>query len=47
MPKMYKEGSEAVDVHPTKIADMELRGWTQEEKPSADDKPKPKTKTKK
>ena len=44
MPKMYKKGSIAVDVHPSKITDMELRGWTQAEKPTAEDKPKTKPK---
>lgn len=29
---MYKKGSEAIVVHPSKIADAEIRGWSLEEK---------------
>tara|TARA_R110002051_G_scaffold255417_1_gene314527 strand:+ start:1588 stop:1737 length:150 start_codon:yes stop_codon:yes gene_type:complete len=34
MPKMYKKGSEAIVVHPSQIANAEVRGWSLEEKPT-------------
>jgi len=41
MPKMYKKGSEAIVVHPSQIANAEVRGWSLKEKPTTKDtKPK-------
>ena len=34
MPIMYKKGSEAIVVHPSQIANAEVRGWSLEEKPT-------------
>ena len=43
MPKMYKDGSEAIVVHPSQVHNAEARGWSLKEKAT---KTKTKTKTK-
>ena len=30
MPKMYKDGSQAIDVHPSQIANAQVLGWSLE-----------------
>jgi len=43
MPTMYKKGSDPIVVHPSQVGNAEVRGWTLEKNPSADNK-KPTTK---
>ena len=31
MAKMYLEGTDPIDVHPTKVAEMERKGWSLKE----------------
>ena len=38
MPKMYKDGSESIDVHPSQIANAQVRGWSLDEKPAKKEK---------
>jgi hypothetical protein len=38
MPKMYKNGSEPIVVHPSQIANAQVRGWSLDEKPAKQQK---------
>jgi|JMBY01.1.fsa_nt_gi hypothetical protein len=38
MPKMYKDGSESIDVHPSQIENAKVRGWSLDEKPAKKEK---------
>ena len=40
MPKMYKKGSEAIVVHPSQIANAEVRGWSLKKPTTKETKPK-------
>jgi len=38
MPTMYKGGSEPIEVHPSQIANAQVRGWSLDEKPAKKEK---------
>jgi hypothetical protein len=34
MPKMFKHGSEPIEVHPSQIENAQVLGWSLDEKPT-------------